>query len=126
MFEESDLIHSYSRAQAIEDGVLIDVSETAREAGIRWPVALTRAAWERCVTVPPGVVCQDEAGRLWDVVYLLRWAIARSGSGPEVRFGVHVRNDNRDRIPPLVRLKALCGSDDDGSPCITVMMLDED
>jgi hypothetical protein len=67
MFENSDLIHSYSRAQAIEDGVLIDVSATAREAGIRWPVALTRAAWERCVSVPPGVACQDEAGRLWDV-----------------------------------------------------------
>jgi hypothetical protein len=28
--------------------------------------------------------------------------------------------------PPLVRLKALCGPGDDGSPCITVMMPDED
>jgi hypothetical protein len=44
MFDERDLIHSYSRAQAIADGVLIDVSATAREAGIRCPVALTRAA----------------------------------------------------------------------------------
>ena len=26
----------------------------AREAGIRYPVALTRAAWERCVAVPLG------------------------------------------------------------------------
>jgi hypothetical protein len=26
-----------------------------------------RAVWERCVAVPPGVVCQDEAGRLWSV-----------------------------------------------------------
>jgi hypothetical protein len=30
MFDESDLIHSYSRAQAIADGVLIDVSPTAK------------------------------------------------------------------------------------------------
>jgi hypothetical protein len=50
----------------------------------------------------------------------------RSGNGPEVHFGVHVRNDNRDRTPPLVRLKALCGPDDDGVPCITVMTPDED
>src|SRR5262245_52985602 len=106
MFDNSDLIHSYSRAQAIEDGVLIDVSATAREAGIRWPVALTRAAWERCVSVPPGVACQDEVGRLRDVLWMLACAIRRGGSGPEVRFGVHVRNDNRDRTPPLVRLKA--------------------
>jgi hypothetical protein len=43
--------------------VLIDARATAKEAGIRYPVALTRAVWERCVAVPPGVVCQDEAGR---------------------------------------------------------------
>jgi hypothetical protein len=33
--------------------VLIDVSQMAREAGIRWPVALTAATWARCVAVPP-------------------------------------------------------------------------
>jgi hypothetical protein len=68
MFEEADLIHSYTRADALRDGVLVDVSAVAREAGFRYPVALTRAAWERCVTVPPGVPCQDEPGRLWDVL----------------------------------------------------------
>jgi hypothetical protein len=72
MFEQADLIHAYTRADALRDGVLIDVSATAGEAGIRYPVALTRAAWERCVAVPPGVARQDEAGRLWDVVWLLR------------------------------------------------------
>src|SRR5947199_32657 len=79
MFEEADLIHRYTRADAIRDGVLIDVSATAREAGIRWPVALTRAVWERCVNVPAGVVCQGEAGRLWDVLFLLSLAARRCG-----------------------------------------------
>ena len=125
MFEESDLIHRYSRAQALADGVLIDVTPTAAEAGFRWPVALTRAVWERCVRVPEGVACQDEAGRLWDVLWLLRCAAGR-GAGAEVRFGVHVRNDNRERTPPLVRLKAVAGPDDDGTPCITVMLPEED
>jgi hypothetical protein len=125
MLEPKDLIHSYSRAQALAGWVLIDVSSTAREAGIRYPVALTGTSWERYVAVPPGVVCQDEAGRLWDVVYLLALA-ARRGSGAEVRFGVHVRSDNRERTPPLVRLKAVCGQADDGSPCITVMLPEED
>ena len=126
MFEEADLIHRYSRADALRDGTLIDVSSTAREAGIRWPVALTRAAWGRCVTVPPGVACQDEAARLWDVAWMLACALRRGGSGPEVRYGVHVRNDNRDRTPPLVRLKALCGPGDGGEPVITVMLPQED
>jgi hypothetical protein len=78
------------------------------------------------VAVPPGVDCQDEAGRLWVVLYLLACAIRRAGSGPEVRFGVHVRNDNREGTPPLVRLKAVCGPGDQGEPVITVMLADED
>jgi hypothetical protein len=126
MFEHSDIISRYTRAEAIRDSVLIDVSETAREAGIRYPVALTRAVWERCVAVPPGATCQDEAGRLWDVVWMLRCAVARSAHGPEVRFGVHVRNDNRERTPPLVRLKAACAPGDRGEPVITVMLPEED
>jgi hypothetical protein len=56
---------------------------------------------------------------------MLRCAIGRS-AGAEVRFGVHVRKDNRERTPPLVRLKALRGPGDDGEPCITVMVPEED
>ncbi len=126
MFEEADLIHRYTRADALRDGVLIDVSATAQEAGIRWPVALTSAAWERCVTVPPGVLYQDEAGRLWDVLWMLRLAIGRSDGGRVVPFALHVRNDNKERTPPLVRLKAVAGPDDDGAPCLTVRTPDED
>jgi len=125
MFENADLIHQYTRVDALRDGVLIDVSATAREAGIRWPVALTCAVWERCVSVPSGVACQDEAGRLWDVLFLLRLGIGRS-DGCEIRFAVHVRNDDREGIPPLVRLKAVSGPGDAGSPCITVMLPNED
>jgi hypothetical protein len=106
--------------------VLIDVTATAQEAGIRWPVALTSAAWEKCVTVPPGVMYQDEAGRLWDVLYLLQLAIGRSDGGLVVPFALHVRNDNRERTPPLVRLKAMAGPEDDGAPCLTVMFPEED
>jgi hypothetical protein len=126
MFDASDLIHRYTRAEALRDGVLIDVSQTARDAGFKYPVALTAAAWAKCVAVPPGVLCQDEAGRLWDVLWLLRCAIDRGGQGWEVRFGVHVRNDNRERTPPLVRLKAVCWPRDDGKPCITVLLPRED
>jgi hypothetical protein len=46
VFEEADLVHRYTRFDAIADGALIDVSAVAREAGIRFPVALTRAVWE--------------------------------------------------------------------------------
>jgi hypothetical protein len=126
MFEQADIIHAYSRADAIADGVLIDVSPVAKEAGITFPVALTAASWAKCVAVPPGVLCQDESGRLWDVLWLLRIAIRGSAAGAGLLFGVHVRNDNRDRTPPLVRLKAVCGPGDQGEPVITVMLPGED
>src|SRR5687768_13965708 len=112
MFNREDLVFSYSRAQAIQDGVLVDVSETARGAGFRWPVALARGVWDTCVAVPEGVACQDEGGRLWDVLWMLRLAIGRSADGDTVRFAVHVRQDDAESEPPLVELKALCGPGD--------------
>jgi hypothetical protein len=126
MFENADIIHRYSRADAIRDGVLIDVTQTAREAGFRFPVALTRAAWERCVVVPAGVLGQDEAGRLWDVLWMLACAMRGAGNGAEIRFALPVRSDNRKRTPPLVRLKAVCGAGDQGEPVVTVMLPAED
>ena len=52
-------------AQAIADGVLIDATELAKEAGFRIPVAVTAGVWAECVAVPAGVADQDETGRLW-------------------------------------------------------------
>ncbi len=125
MFENADIISRYTRADALRDGVLIDVSATAREAGFQYPVALTAAAWVKCVAVPSAVLCQDEAGRLWDVVWMLRLGVQRA-AGSLVLFSLHVRDDNRERTPPLVRLKAVCGPGDHGEPVITVMMPEED
>ncbi len=69
-----EVISTYTRAQALEDGVLIDAGSLAQEAGYRWPVALTTAAWEDCVAWSEAdnarQVHQDEAGRLWDVLYM--------------------------------------------------------
>jgi hypothetical protein len=122
-----DVISSYSRAQAIEDGTLVDVTETAREAGFRWPVAMTRAAWASYVEVPAGVRLQDEAGRLWDVVMMAHFGIKRSRTGgTRLLFQLHVRNDNRNRTPPLRTLVLVTGPGDEGEPVITICMPEED
>jgi hypothetical protein len=128
MFTEDDLIHRYTRREAIDDGTLTDVTPTAREAGFVIPVALTAAVWERYVRVPAAVPCQDEAGRLWDVLTMLRHGIRTSARNntDTLRFSLCVRNDDRDGDPRAVELKAVCGPDDDGSPCLTVMLPDED
>ena len=48
-WDDAEVIYAYTRAQALEDGVLVDASEIAREAGIGFPVALTRAVWANYV-----------------------------------------------------------------------------
>jgi len=46
MFTDADLISSYSRAQALADGVLVAVdSKVAGEAGFRCPLALKHRPW---------------------------------------------------------------------------------
>ena len=49
------VVYSYSRSQAVADGVQVEVSKIAQEAGIRFPVFLTRAVYDAYVTVPPDV-----------------------------------------------------------------------
>jgi hypothetical protein len=126
-FADAEILYSYTRKDALADGGQIDVSTVAREAGLKFPVYLTRAVWESYVRVPEGVQAQDEKGRLWDILWMLRCA-ARRTNGPQMTFRLHVRNDNRDRTPPLVTLKAVCGplDIDNPEPAITVMLPDED
>ncbi|MDE2205458.1 MAG: hypothetical protein KGK12_02325, partial [Armatimonadetes bacterium] len=47
-----NVIYSYTRREALEDGVLIDVSKMAAEAGFRYPVALTAALWADINDIP--------------------------------------------------------------------------
>lgn len=49
-----ELIYAYTRAMAIDDGMLVEVpAELAREAGFTVHVALTAGAWHEAVAVPP-------------------------------------------------------------------------
>jgi hypothetical protein len=117
-------VYQYTRAQAIEDGELVDVSELAREAGVRFPVAVTRALWEKHIVPPVKLAgCQDATGRLWDVLWLFRLAAQRGGR--EIRFTVLFAE--RSGRPPVRReVRALCGPGDDARPVVTLMLPDED
>jgi len=122
------IVHTYTRSQAIADGFQVEVSKVAQEAGITHPVFLTRAVYDNYVTVPAGVTGQDEAGRLWDVVWMLRFGMRKAQSGQtRLSYALYVRNS--DNHPArLIKLVAVCGplDIDDPSPAITVMMPDED
>jgi hypothetical protein len=120
-------IYTYTRAQAVADGEQVDVTRTAAEAGIKFPVFLTQSVFDSFVAVPPGVTGQDEAGRLWDLVWMTRMAIIRARPGCDrLPVALYVRNDNRR--PRLVKLAAMCGplDIDDPAPAITLMQPGEE
>jgi hypothetical protein len=123
---EFDVVIRYTRAQAIKDGVLMDVTETAREMGIKIPVAMTHAAWARYVLLTPAAqqAGNDERGRLWDVLWMFRWAVQRAPESSEIVFSLYVVTDFVQ--PSLVELKAVCGSGDNAEPVLTIMLPSED
>jgi hypothetical protein len=121
------VIYSYTRADALDDGEQVEVTDYAIEVGIGYRVFLTRSVFDAFVSVPAGVEGQDQPGRLWDVVTMLRYAIIRAPAGASrIPFSLYVRNDNRRCR--LVKLVAECGplDIDDPSPAITVMRPTED
>lgn len=87
-------IFKYTGEQAVNDGVLVDVTDCAKEAGIKWPVRITNHLHE--TINPPETSYDDFAGRLWDVLFLaaVRCKNARPGDpGPlqyQVKIGAHV------------------------------------
>jgi hypothetical protein len=122
-----EIIYTYTRAQAVADGFQVEVTKTAQEAGIKFPVFLTRTVYDAFVTVPPEVTGQDEAGRLWDLIWMTRMAILRARPGVDrLPVALYVRNDNQRA--KLVKLIATCGplDIDDPQPAITLQMPGED
>ncbi len=118
-----DVIHSYTRAQALEDGVLVDVSTLAREGGFRYPVAVTARVWHEWIEPPVEAIGQDPTGRLWDLLNVLLVEIRKSGSGQRVDFKVLFEQGGEKVCADFY---ALCGPGDSGEPVITVMLPEED
>jgi hypothetical protein len=119
MFGEADVIFSYSRADAIRDRVLIDVSSRAKSLGYRIPVALTAGLHE---ALTAGANDEAEISARLDLLLItLHDSIVRnSGAGDRLDFTV--------KTPSLAPLSAwaLCGPGDTPDPVLTVMLPHED
>lgn len=123
-------IDSYGRGEAIADGYLVDVTETAREAGLSFPVALTRVAWENCVAWSDDDSArkhwpQDQAGRLWDVLsmarFFMRGAVRRNPAADRFAMQVlRVPREGRGVKARVVTLLVVIGPGDDAEPVITI------
>lgn len=141
---EWEVVDVYSTKQAVEDGFLVRIEEkVSKEAGIKYPVYLTRGVWDKYVRVPEGFEQhQDLDGRLWDVVFMFAFA-ARTCSHSCLNFQLNVALPESDtwedqevadpdlednHILRLITLKAVIQAQDfdDLSPAIFIMKPSED
>lgn len=123
--QEDEVIYSYTRSQALEDGVLVDVSQMASEAGFRYPTAITADLHAR---ITPNerekALGQSYEGRLWDVVFLASFAARRTGQVDRCSFEVGLFE--ADEAPPqrthrrTLSLWMVVGPGDQGEPVITI------
>lgn len=120
---EFPVIYSYTRAQAIDDGVLVDLSNLAKEAGFKWPVAITCGVYE--LLNDTHQASQSFEGRAWDLLMVLHFEIKRSKNGDVVYFAPYF-NASTHSEPRPYKLWSKCGPGDHGEPVITIMLIDED
>lgn len=117
------VLYSYTREQALEDGQLVDISELAKEAGFKFPVAVTCGVHALLNdTEQPG---QSFEGRVWDLLTILRFAIRKTTSSDVIHFAPFF-NAKTHQQPKQYKLWAKCHGGDNHEPVITVMLPDED
>jgi hypothetical protein len=136
-----DVIDVYTRAEAIDDGVLVDVTETAKEAGIVYPTAVTQALWNGYIESPESLKgFQDMQGRLWDVLTMFSFsaramkkanidlAESQKDTAQILYFKTIFQMPSKAGNPKMetVDLKAICGPGYNAEPILTIMLLKED
>lgn len=126
---EWEMIHGYSRAEALQDGNLVDVSAVAKQAGFKIPVAVTRAVWVDCcewTELDDQSLGQSTQGRLWDVLCMayLSAKSTRDGSN-RIRFQVLRVPRVGSVAPKLVSLLGVCGPGDTAEPVVTIGFKDD-
>ena len=121
-----DIIYSYTRKQALEDGVLIDVTETAKEAGFVVPVAVTNGLYAEYIEPSESLknLGQTTNGRLWDVLFMLHLKIYNCPKANTVIYTVAFEKENG--MTDEINLKAVIDGGDDGNPVLTIMKENED
>ncbi len=110
-----EVIYRYTRAQAIADGMLIDVTGMAKTLGFKIPVAVTQGVWA------------DHVSATDIITEKLRSTIERQRlSDLLIQAYVSARAAKSDRIDIFGRVIALCHGGDEAEPVVTIMFPEEE
>jgi hypothetical protein len=111
-----EIIYKYTRADAIEDGVLVDITTAAKEWGFKYPVAVTSAVYAGCIEGKGPY--QDKISKC-NLEILLRelYRLIKFGSSGGHRIDFKFNGQE---------LYSLCHGGDNLEPVITIMEIGED
>ena len=122
-----NVVFEYSRAQAIADGVLVDVTEQAKQIGFKIHTVITGTIFHGYIEPPAGLdgsFGQSVTGRLHDVLTLALFAARRSVNTDRVTFKVDflMSPGRKETIEAIAHI----GPGDNYEPCLTIMMPGDD
>ncbi len=127
---DPNAVFTYTRKQALENGVLIDITDTAKEIGFISCVAVTSTVWHGYIVSAKEIEYfgQSVKGRVWDVISRLYFKILCSEATDVVHFKtVFMMPDERHIYKhEAVELKAVVSAGDNGEPVLTIMLSEED
>ena len=119
-FNNTEIIYSYSREQAIEDGVLADVSSYAIELGIKIPVAFTATLMSVILDIPKAHDYQTQRGRVHDVLFLALLSLKKMIKNQiEISF-FNVTLQTSDTENPTQSLQMVLSCGDTCEPVLTI------
>jgi len=64
------------RQEAIQSGILIDVTPTAKELGLTFPVTITKPLWDIGIVTNQSLSREEQSGRLRDILMAFRLRLA--------------------------------------------------
>jgi hypothetical protein len=124
--DDMPVIFSYTRKQAIEDGVLLDVTEQANQLGFKVNTCVTDHLYSEYVVPPAGLEGEGQSieGRLHDLLFRTLLAAKAIRDSDRAEFDVLFL------VAPgrwvTAHVVAVIGPGDQGEPVMTIMLPEDD
>lgn len=126
IFHEFEVISTYTRQQAIDDGVLVDVTKEANESGFKLPTSIGDNLYHHFITPSEELESEGQSirGRLHDVFTMLHFAVRRHKEASRLTFEVlfQMKGQRQEKVTIL----AIVGPGDDMEPVLTICLPEDE
>jgi len=113
------------RQEAIQSGILIDVTPTAKELGLTFPVTITKPLWDIGIVTNHSLSQEEQTGRLRDILMAFRLRLASLATvSPLIDFPALLAMPP-STVPQPVPLFAIIQPDSGNQANVTLLLPNE-